>query len=1359
MMEESRAPLEDVLVELLQCDPRATFMVELPTDQTCSSTVAFANAVLTADQPLYRAVQHVVASHDGQFWRWIVDGTAASGSAKDITAANNTTNFRNGTHGNTNSSSAPSSTLYLDSYWTRSVYRHRYVIVGRNEQRPPPSTPPHPHMPPPRERSHTLLQTDAQATATEIQDPALQDFSVPSLTSSEQEEPFVFTINSFDWSATPLGPMATWPPHLTQTFNQVLADSRPIAIYWGPQLTVLYNEAFSKLCGVRHPSLLGRSVEDAWPDVGEKLRQTMQRSASKRRALLEEDWRFFVEKADGSLEETHLNWSVVPIMPDNLQDNVGFLQPVNDTTSMRLWERRMKMLIDMGESLVMARDTESYWRKTIESFEACNPAYDVPLVVLYSVQAEEKELHPNSETWHRLGLQDGRSVCHLEGSLGVPRGHPLAPQRLDLHDGTDGLSAAFREAIKANTPTVLSTRDGSLPKHLLDGVHWRGFQDPCHEAIVYPIRPTKDEPVMGILVLGLNPRRPYDHDYQQFISLLGQKLTTTLASTVLLEEETRRHRNVAEQAAYDRARLKEKLAFQTREANDWVSKFQAVAELSPVGMCFGDLKGEITFANEAWYLITGLPKTDFTHAAFLSRVLEEDRPIVSRAYDELEKTGSVALEFRVYRDDDSPLQPPIGSSPAFEKAGLDFAGEAQNERYISAALKAETAEDGTVLRVLSCMTDVTMHKKAAYEAIRRASQADNLKKMADSATVGMYEMTSDGRLIWANSMFFEMCGLEKVKDLTQMDLKPFETCVVEEDLHLLHQTLEKLTAKGKKCSTEIRFNTPYTEEDSAGNKIVAPRCMLALFRPVKTAEGGFESFTGCLVDMTLQRRQFEMERQHKDEAIESKRQQEHFIDMTSHEMRNPLSAIVQCADSVVASNSKMQELACTPEAAMANWMAILQLAQNCIDNAETIDICAQHQRHIVDDILTMSKMDSDLLTISPATVDPKLVAKESLKMFEVEARRVDINLSMTVDPGYYALNIEFLDLDPSRLRQVLINLLTNALKFTKTQATRNVSITLSASKERPTDATSSVQYIPQAMDGPKPATSSIITWPDAEVMYLIFEVKDTGQGLTAAEKASLFQRFVQASPKTHVKYGGSGLGLFISKRLTEMLGGQIGVASQPGRGSTFAFYVAATIPGEEALNEARLTAKTVELSAQTPTAGFHDSKSPLGGSPRALAASSPDTLIKGVLIVEDNLINQQITRRGLLDKGYNVEVANHGLEALEKLKSTDRMQGDFPLGVVMMDMEMPIQDGLTCTRTIRQMEKDGEIKGPKIPIIAVSANARTEQIQEAMEAGCDDVLVKPYKIPELTKVMHKVAKRLDLEEGLRLEEEKKHQPA
>lgn len=453
---------------------------------------------------------------------------------------------------------------------------------------------------------------------------------------------------------------------------------------------------------------------------------------------------------------------------------------------------------------------------------------------------------------------------------------------------------------------------------------------------------------------------------------------------------------------------------------------------------------------------------------------------------------------------------------------------------------------------------------------------------------------------------------------------------------------------------------------------------------------------------------------------------------------------------------------------------------------------------IVDDILTMSKLDSKLLGVAPTTVDPLEIVREALKMFEVEARRVDIDLQMKVDPSYEHLGLDYLDLDPSRLKQVLINLLTNALKFTKSGPTRKVTITISASKARPTDSSCSVQFIPR-IHGDEYQQPPNTRQDDP--IYLTFEVRDTGQGLTEEEMKTLFQRFKQASARTHVKYGGSGLGLFISRRLCEMHNGAIGVASRPGVGSTFAFYVETYQPSKDALQEAKATARTalqvnsLPITKRAESLQIGSVEVPLGNTPSRtldpmsesadqgdldLAPEPPK--IEGILVVEDNLINQQITRRGLADRGFTVDVANHGLEALDKLEASDRWLGDvpsanavaaslatpttptrgvgsmgmstdlvtptatptkFPLSLILMDVEMPVQDGLTCTRRIRELERQGKILGGHIAIIAVSANARLEQVLEAKAAGCDDVMIKPYRMPELIEKMRIVAMQVD----------------
>lgn len=1215
--------------------------------------------------------------------------------------------------------------------------------------------------------------------------------------------------------------MKDWPPTLEQTFHQILADSRPIAIYWGTNYVTLYNEAFSKLCGSKHPALLGMTVENAWQEAGEKLKDAMSRIARKEDPTIEDEWRFFIERepeVEGGphwLEETYLKWSLVPILEK--ERCVGFIHPVGDTTSVRLWERRMKMLVNLGEDLVAARDVKGYWEKTLQDLEDVEPCYDIPLAILYSVEAFDGG--SDIET----GTDGPAKVCKLAGALGVPEGHPIAQTVINLSTNKHALAPALREAVTAPQPLLLQTKDGTLPQEYLRGLQTRGFtDDPCRAVVIMPIR---QRATVGLLLLGLNPRRPYDNDYRQYILLLSQKLTTSLASVVLLEEEARRGRNAAEQAAYDQAMLKEKLAVQTKEANESIKMFEALAEFVPVGMCFGDPQGNITFANDAWYKMTGFPGNGpIANNGFLACVKEEDRQNIVTAYEKLKTERYVEYEFRVKRQTNTDVAPSLTrNSPSFEKAGLDLVPIDQSkERHIFATAKAERAPDGSIIRTMTCLTDVTAHKHAAEEAVRRAQQAENLKRMAEFATVGMYDMDLEGRLLGANNVFYEMCGLQKV-DPTEVTIRPLETCVWAEDVGLVMKKLKRMVIEDKVQNVEVRLRTTWTADDGAGHKVVMPRWVQATLMPVRSTEGVIQSFTGCLSDVSLQKWQLDREKQRKEEAIESKRQQENFIDMTSHEMRNPLSAIIHCADAITATLSRVQELvggdhhgsdsdarSFASEGAADSQpnhelrAEVCELLDNGIDSAETIVGCAQHQKRIVDDILTMSKLDSKLLAITPITVNPIQMVKEALKMFEVEARRVDINLSMVVDQSYYDLGVKYLDFDPSRLKQVLINLLTNALKFTKTGPTRNVTVGLSASLTRPTEATSSVQFIPRSQE--RYGDSDTASAQDrGDPTFLTFEVKDTGQGLTEEEKKSLFQRFVQASSRTHVKYGGSGLGLFISRRLTELQNGAIGVASQPGVGSTFAFYIEAYQPSESSIRDAEATAVAAkaamsDLMAKAPNLRSMRPSHPHRGStssprPSPVASSPivelggltiPPPQIRGIMVVEDNLINQQITRRGLTSMGFTVDVANHGLECLDKLQRTDRYVSDglpmnggpdnkapipalngtvnsplpppvnggflsqsqappvtattmpatkFPLSVILMDIEMPVQDGLTCTRQIRELERQGKITGGRLPIIAVSANARIEQILEAKEAGCDDVLIKPYRMPELLEKM------------------------
>lgn len=429
-------------------------------------------------------------------------------------------------------------------------------------------------------------------------------------------------------------------------------------------------------------------------------------------------------------------------------------------------------------------------------------------------------------------------------------------------------------------------------------------------------------------------------------------------------------------------------------------------------------------------------------------------------------------------------------------------------------------------------------------------------------------------------------------------------------------------------------------------------------------------------------------------------------------MRNPLSAILQSADGITASLAGYRGQSNNPVTLPADEV------ESIIDAAQIICLCAQHQRRIVDDVLNLSKLDSALILVTPVDVQPVMVVQRALKMFEGELETSDIRSRFELSDSCKELDIDWVRLDPSRLLQVLINLITNAIKFTKTQQLRAITVSLSASRGRPNDAShSGVTYFARRSHQQSPTAGP--EWGSGEEVFLHFAVQDTGRGLTKDEMKVLFMRFSQANPRTHVQYGGSGLGLFISRELTELLGGEIGVHSESGKGSTFAFYVKARrSPGPSQLagsSPAQLA--HIASFSKSDYGAVHTTE--LNGPPSINTSLSKRNPLE-LLLVEDNLVNQRVLQKQLSSKGIVVHIANHGVEALAKIQQSTFWRGQDSSGlhisVVLMDLEMPVMDGLTCARRIRELQKEMEIVR-HVPIIAVTANARAEQIDTALSTG------------------------------------------
>jgi signal transduction histidine kinase len=420
-------------------------------------------------------------------------------------------------------------------------------------------------------------------------------------------------------------------------------------------------------------------------------------------------------------------------------------------------------------------------------------------------------------------------------------------------------------------------------------------------------------------------------------------------------------------------------------------------------------------------------------------------------------------------------------------------------------------------------------------------------------------------------------------------------------------------------------------------------------------------------------------------------------------MRNPLSAIVHCSDDIIAS---FDDFKAEPHAVAIPQRYMDVLAETAAA-ARIIETCATHQKYIIDSVLTLGRLESDMLSFTPSITRPGRIVNSVVGMFDAEFRSNNISASVLALPSIKMHGIGEVCADASRVTQIFINLISNAIKFVKTEPKREVEVRYGACIASPRSAfPEDVQW---ALSSSQPEdVSQNPDWGDGEQVYLTFSIRDSGIGIDAEGMTKIFGRFVQANIKTYIRYGGSGLGLFISKQLTQKQGGEIGVYSTLGEGSTFVFYIRVRRALQHAsvlVQERPSLLRVISLPGISPEGPDVD--------------FSRHTSRIYVLLVEDNVINQQVLRKQLTRADCVVYVANHGEDALDQIKNMTcwhNASPGNPIDVILMDMQMPVMDGLSCTREIRKFENEGLIT-KHIPIIAVTANVRDEQVAEALAAG------------------------------------------
>ncbi|WP_296175541.1 ATP-binding protein [uncultured Brevundimonas sp.] len=539
------------------------------------------------------------------------------------------------------------------------------------------------------------------------------------------------------------------------------------------------------------------------------------------------------------------------------------------------------------------------------------------------------------------------------------------------------------------------------------------------------------------------------------------------------------------------------------------------------------------------------------------------------------------------------------------------------ERVVAAEGATEKDATGRVIALFGVLQDVTER-----ERLLRAAQTNErrYRLLAENTGDVITRVKMDGSSKYISPAIQQLLGW------TFEDMSGQSTDYVHrEDRHLV------LGAIGK----AVKTGQPTRLEHRALHKDGSTVWVECTFKALRDEHGHVDDVVVVIRDMT-QRKALEAEvLEAKETAEAAARVKSEFLANMSHELRTPLTSVI-------------------------GFSGLLQASEALPDEerlyVERIATASEALLGVINDILDYSKLEANAIEMDPEPFQVAALVDGAAAIVEGQCVAKGLSLKVVVD----AAMPEVLTGDAGRLRQVMLNFLSNAVKFT----------------------------------GKGGVTLRVGGAPDAEGRWrLRVAVTDTGIGIPAEKIEVLFQRFSQADASTTRLYGGTGLGLAISRRLIEIMGGEIGVDSQPGEGATFWF--------------------------EAPLAQ--------GGAVGRLASGDDDMPASGgmaggrILMADDAPGNRELVSAILRGLGLEIDTVCDGAEAVQAMQT-----GAYDL--VLMDVHMPVMDGLTATREIRRMQAG---TGHRTPILALTANVQADQVARCLDSGMDGHLAKPIQIPEL----------------------------
>ncbi len=563
-----------------------------------------------------------------------------------------------------------------------------------------------------------------------------------------------------------------------------------------------------------------------------------------------------------------------------------------------------------------------------------------------------------------------------------------------------------------------------------------------------------------------------------------------------------------------------------------------------------------------------------------------------------------------------------GESPIIA-GGMETTATHRDYREFPIELTVWATSDGDSLSFNAFVKDITERKHAEH---RLRESEERFRLLAETAPVGIYRWDTLGRCTYVNRAWTTITGLSP----QQAGSDGWASILHPEDIVQVLSARREATDNSVDPQLRYRIRTPGGVEKWVDSRAVA----------IKGSDHSTLGYIGTMIDVTAQVEAEIAIASARDEALSASESKSQFLAMMSHEIRTPMNGVI----------------------GLTGLLLDTPLNATQRSYAEGVQVSGEALLGIINDILDFSKIEAGKLELEDEAFDPANTVSRVAGLVDQQARARGLQMVVECDPDL-PFSVRG---DEGRLRQILLNFATNAIKFTSIGR-----VTIRAS-----------------LDGLQPDEGAAVR----------FEVVDTGTGIADDVAGRLFQPFVQADASTTRRYGGTGLGLAICRQLATAMGGEVGLESRLGQGSNF--WLRLTFAGAEPLGQ------TSEGSVRE--------------LPRQRSLGRPGK----ILVVEDHLINQQVTQAYLAHLGYDSQIVQNGLEALAALEEES-------FDAVLMDCHMPDMDGYQATEEVRRREGDSV----HTPIIAMTASALEQDRGKCIAAGMDDYLAKPIADGELKRVL------------------------